>query len=57
MVTLQRELREQLKHLEPSPSQRTAILWKVLSDPEVWESLKKDPALVRELVKKRYLHE
>jgi precorrin-2 dehydrogenase/sirohydrochlorin ferrochelatase len=57
MIVLQRELREQLKHLEPFPSRRTAVLWEVLSNPEVWESLKKDPDLVREQIKKRYLHE
>jgi len=57
MVALQHELREQLKHDEPSRSRRTAILWEVLSDRELWENLKKDPARAREQVKKRYLHE
>jgi len=57
MVALQHELREQLKHDEPSQSRRTAILWEVLSDRELWETLKKDPALAREQIKKRYLHE
>jgi precorrin-2 dehydrogenase/sirohydrochlorin ferrochelatase len=57
MVALQHELREQLKHNEPSRSRRTAILWEVLSDRVLWENLKKDPALARDEVKKRYLHE
>ena len=57
MVALQHELREQLKHHKSPRSRRTAILWEVLSDRELWESLKKDPALAREQVKKRYLHE
>ncbi|MCX6683650.1 MAG: bifunctional precorrin-2 dehydrogenase/sirohydrochlorin ferrochelatase [Methanoregula sp.] len=57
MVALQHELREQLKHIEPSQSRRTAILREVLSDHELWETLKKDPALAREKVNKRYLHE
>jgi precorrin-2 dehydrogenase/sirohydrochlorin ferrochelatase len=57
MVALQHELREQLKHDVPSQSRRTAILWEVLSDRDLWETLKKDPALAREQVKKRYLHE
>ena len=57
MVALQHELREQLKHNEPSRSRRTEILWEVLSDRVLWENLKKDPALARDEVKKRYLHE
>ena len=57
MVALQHELREQLKHNEPSRSRRTEILWEVLSDRVLWENLKKDPTLARDEVKKRYLHE
>jgi precorrin-2 dehydrogenase/sirohydrochlorin ferrochelatase len=57
MITLQSELREQLKHHEPSQSHRTAILWEVLNDKELWEMLKKDPSLARKQAKKRYLHE
>jgi precorrin-2 dehydrogenase / sirohydrochlorin ferrochelatase len=57
MITLQGELREQLKHHEPSQARRTAILWEVLNDKELWEMLKKDPLLARKQAKKRYLHE
>jgi precorrin-2 dehydrogenase / sirohydrochlorin ferrochelatase len=57
MITLQSELREQLKHLEPSQARRTAILWEVLNDKELWEIVKKDPSLARKLAKKRYLHD
>jgi precorrin-2 dehydrogenase/sirohydrochlorin ferrochelatase len=57
MIALQGELREQLKHLEPSQERRTAILWEVLKDKELWEMLKKDPSLARKQAKKRYLHE
>ena len=57
MIALQHELREQLKHTEPSQSRRTAILWEVLNDTDLWETLKKDPELARRQAKKRYLHE
>ena len=57
MIALQSELREQLKHLEPSQTRRTAILWEVLSDKELWEMLKKDPSLARKHAEERYLHE
>ncbi len=57
MIALQSELREQLKHHEPSQARRTAILREVLSDKELWEILKKDPSLARKQAKKRYLHE
>jgi precorrin-2 dehydrogenase/sirohydrochlorin ferrochelatase len=56
MVALQHELRQQLKHVKLSSSRRTAILWEVLHDRELWDTLKKDPSLAREQVKKRYLH-
>jgi precorrin-2 dehydrogenase/sirohydrochlorin ferrochelatase len=57
MITLQGELRDLLKHHEPSQARRTAILREVLNDKELWEMLKRDPLLARKLVKKRYLHE
>ena len=57
MIRLQSELRDHLKHHEPSQARRTAILRDVLNDKELWEMLKKDPLLARKLVKKRYLHE
>jgi precorrin-2 dehydrogenase/sirohydrochlorin ferrochelatase len=57
MIALQSEMREQLKHHEPSQARRTAILREVLSDTELWEMLRKDPSLAREQAKKRYLHE
>ena len=57
MVALQRDLRARLKQSEPSPSKRNAILWEVLNDPVLWETLKKDPARARRQVMERYLHE
>jgi precorrin-2 dehydrogenase/sirohydrochlorin ferrochelatase len=57
MIALQSEMREQLKHHEPSQARRTAILREVLSDTELWEMLIKDPSLARKQAKKRYLHE
>ena len=57
MVALQRDLRAQLKHTEPSQSRRNAILWEVLNDHELWKTLKNDPARAHQQVKERYLHE
>ena len=57
MIALQRDLRAQLKHTEPSQSRRNAILWEVLNDHELWKTLKNDPALAHQQVKERYLHE
>jgi precorrin-2 dehydrogenase/sirohydrochlorin ferrochelatase len=57
MVALQRDLRTQLKHSEHSQSRRNTILWEVLNDNEIWETLKKDPSLARRQVGVRYLHE
>jgi precorrin-2 dehydrogenase/sirohydrochlorin ferrochelatase len=56
MIALQSELRDQLKHHEPSQARRTAILREVLNDKELWEIVKKDPSLARKLTKKRYMH-
>ena len=55
MVVLQRDLREQLKHIEPSQSRRNAILREVINDRTIWEILKKDPGKVRQQLKERYL--
>jgi precorrin-2 dehydrogenase/sirohydrochlorin ferrochelatase len=57
MIALQRDLRAQLKHTEPSQSRRNAILWEVLNDHELWKTLKNDPARAHQQVKERYLHE
>jgi len=57
MIAFQSELREQLKHYEPSQARRTAILREVLNDNELWEMLKKDPSMARKQAEKRYLHE
>jgi precorrin-2 dehydrogenase/sirohydrochlorin ferrochelatase len=57
MVALQRDLRAQLKHTEPSQSRRNAILWEVLNDRELWKTLKNDPARAHQQVKEKYLHE
>jgi len=57
MVALQRDLRAQLKHTEPSQSRRNVILWEVLNDREIWKNLKTDPARACQQVKEKYLHE
>jgi precorrin-2 dehydrogenase/sirohydrochlorin ferrochelatase len=57
MIALQHDLRAQLKLTEPTQSRRNAILWEVLNDPELWKTLKNDPARARQQVMERYLHE
>jgi precorrin-2 dehydrogenase/sirohydrochlorin ferrochelatase len=57
MIALQRDLRAQLKHTEPSLSRRNAILWDVLNDREIWKALKNNPDRACILVRERYLHE
>jgi len=57
MVALQRDLRAQLKHCEPSVSRRNLILREVLHDPALWEILSRDPARVHQYVQEKYLHE
>ena len=57
MIALQRDLRGQLKHTEPSQARRNAILWEVLNDRELWITLKNNPSRARQQVKERYLHE
>jgi precorrin-2 dehydrogenase/sirohydrochlorin ferrochelatase len=57
MIALQRDLREQLKHSEPSQARRNAILREVLHDRVLWNTLKTDPVQARQQVKERYLHE
>ena len=57
MIALQHDLRAQLKLTEPTQSRRNAILWEVLNDPELWKTLKNDPARAHQQVKERYLHE
>ena len=57
MIALQHDLRAQLKLTEPTQSRRNAILWEVLNDPELWKTLKNEPARARQQVMERYLHE
>lgn len=57
MVVLQRDLRAQLKHSEPSAPRRNGILREVLNDSVLWEILGRDPDRARQYVKEKYLHE
>jgi precorrin-2 dehydrogenase / sirohydrochlorin ferrochelatase len=56
MIEVQEEVRTALKETEPSQEKRSAVLWSILSDREVWDTLATDPAGARRLVKERYLH-
>jgi len=57
MIALQAELREALKGSEPRQEQRNKILKEVLNEKMVWKTLERDPALAREQVMERYIHE
>lgn len=57
MIDLQGRLREALRESEPDHARRTAVLWNVLEDHAVWETLLTDPDLAWDDVQRRYLHE
>ena len=57
MISLQQDMRELLKHKEPSQARRNAILGEILHDQAVWEMVKKDPDEARSQLRRRYLHE
>ena len=57
MISLQQDMRELLKHKEPSQARRNAILREILHDQAVWEMVKKDPDEARSQLRRRYLHE
>jgi len=56
MIVLQQRLRSELKTTQPDQVKRNAVLWEVLNDPSVWDTLSADPAEAWILVGKRYLH-
>jgi len=56
MIDLQEEVRSMLKKTEPVQEERSRILWKILSDDEIWEALASDYSRARGLAIKRYLH-
>jgi precorrin-2 dehydrogenase/sirohydrochlorin ferrochelatase len=55
MVALQERLRLYLQKTVPGAGARKEILWKVLHDPEVWNTLGKGEELAWEMVTERYL--
>ena len=57
MIALQKRLRSELKRSEPDQETRHAVLWEVLHDPAVWETLSADPEEAWKLVERRYLHD
>ncbi|MGA2918593.1 precorrin-2 dehydrogenase/sirohydrochlorin ferrochelatase family protein [Methanoregula sp.] len=57
MIDLQGRLREVLRESEPDQARRTAVLWNVLEDHAVWETLLTNPGLAWDDVQRRYLHE
>ena len=57
MISLQQDMRELLKHNEPSQSRRNAILREILHDQAIREMVKKDPEEVRRQLRRRYVHD
>jgi precorrin-2 dehydrogenase/sirohydrochlorin ferrochelatase len=55
MIELQDEVRVALKEREPLQEKRSAILWSILSDQEVWNALATDPQKARKIATERYL--
>lgn len=55
MIELQGDLRAMLKETEPSQEKRSAVLWSVLSDEEIWTALASDYADARRIAEERYL--
>jgi len=57
MIELQRDLREELKDVEPRQELRNAILKDVLHEKAVWDALRTDPEHARAEVIGKYIHE
>ena len=56
MIVLQEKLRSVLKGSEDDQKDRSSILWRVITDPLVWASLKEGPIASWKLVEEKYLH-
>jgi len=57
MIELQGRLRERLKKTGLSQAERSAILWKVLNDQQIWNSLRYSPDGTWAEVERGYLHD
>ena len=56
MIDLQDRLRAELKNTCPDQARRSAVLWQVLEDREIWKQLEQSPSDAWEVVRQRYLH-
>jgi precorrin-2 dehydrogenase/sirohydrochlorin ferrochelatase len=56
MIALQEKLRAELKAAEASQERRSAILWDILQDPEVWDALSHSQSEAEKLARRRHLH-
>jgi len=57
MIELQTKLRERLKTTNISQAQRSAILWQVLNDHDIWNVLRHSPEDAWSEVERGYLHD
>jgi len=57
MIELQSRLRERLKNAGLSQAERSAIIWNVLNDQQVWNTLRQSPDDAWAEVERGYLHD
>jgi len=57
MIELQRRLRDRLKTTNLPQAQRSEILWKVLNDQHIWNTLCNSPEDAWRVVERGYLHD
>jgi len=57
MIELQSRLRERLKNTGLSQAERSAILWNVLNDQQIWNALRHSPGDAWTEVERGYLHD
>lgn len=56
MIALQEKVRNKLKTTEPSQKKRSAILRKIIRDPEVWEALERSPYRGEQVALRKHIH-
>jgi precorrin-2 dehydrogenase/sirohydrochlorin ferrochelatase len=54
MIELQAEMRRHLRNAEPSQQKRTEIIWNMLNDPVLWDTLRRDSDAARTFALRKY---
>ena len=57
MILLQESLRRDLKRSEPLQERRSAMLHKIINDPEIWEALVRSQKEAETIARRKYLHD